>query len=206
MLDQCNADPLQTWTVESIEARRRTGDVLVTVGNWAVSFDTSSEWCGSRLNCVRFAPGASLKIEERDPRDGDIFPSTVDAECYALNAGRLQWYRDWKAAQVTGKGGGAVMRCSTCDIVLADGKSDHEGRCFDCWINNARRVPCCGYLYDGETCGCATEPPRCVDCCEVTDGGELCAPCIDRRDDKWVGRCAGELQPPVRCDLSRGGA
>lgn len=88
------------WTVESIEARRRTGDVLVTRDGWSVSFDTSSETGKvSRLSCVKYGPGMSLLVLERDKRDGEHFPTTDDAECYALNAGRLHWFRDWKRAR-----------------------------------------------------------------------------------------------------------
>lgn len=96
-----HSSPPDTWTLEAIEARRRTGDVLVTRDGWSVGFDTSSETGKvARLSCVRYAPGMSLVVLERDARDGDTFPTTDHAECYALNAGRLQWFRDWKRARV----------------------------------------------------------------------------------------------------------
>lgn len=85
------------WTVSSIAARRATGDVLVTRGGWSVSFDTSSETGKvARLSCIRYAPRA-LIVEERDVRDGDTFATADDAECYALNAGRLWWFSEYKA-------------------------------------------------------------------------------------------------------------
>lgn len=92
-----HSSPPDTWTVEAIEARRRTGDVLVTRDGWSVGFDTSSETGRvARLSCVKYSPGASLVELERDARHGEVFPTVADAECYALNADRLQWFRDWK--------------------------------------------------------------------------------------------------------------
>ena len=85
------------WTIEAIATRRATGDGLVTAGDWAVSYDTTTEVDGSssgtKLSATRYAL-PTLAIIERDPRDGEVFATVAEAECYALNAGRVQWYRD----------------------------------------------------------------------------------------------------------------
>lgn len=92
--------PDTAWTVEAIAARRATRDGLVTRGGWSVSFDTSPETGKvARLSCFRWMPGTPFEASERDVMDGQTFATTADAECYALNAGRLQWYGDWKRAR-----------------------------------------------------------------------------------------------------------
>lgn len=90
------------WTVETIAARRATGDALVTAGGWSVSFDTTTAFdgtCdGTRLSAKRYDGTTSkLILIESDPRDGELFADTAEAEAYALNAGRLQWFRDTPA-------------------------------------------------------------------------------------------------------------
>lgn len=91
--------PQPAWTIESIAARRATGDVLVRRTEWFVSYDTSSERKGTRFSCYRLAPGGGFEIVERDVRHDDIFTNTDEAECYALNAGRLYWYSERKAVR-----------------------------------------------------------------------------------------------------------
>lgn len=88
------------WTVDSIKARRNAGDSLVTRDGWSVSFDRSSESKGSRLSCRKYGPGMSLEVVETDARDGEVFNTTDEAVCYALNAGRLQWFSDYKARKL----------------------------------------------------------------------------------------------------------
>jgi hypothetical protein len=83
---------MTTWTVESIESRRATGDALGSVGDWCCSYVTDAD--GTRLSLYR---SERYQVVERDPRDGEIFASSDDAACYALNAGRLQWFLDFKA-------------------------------------------------------------------------------------------------------------
>jgi hypothetical protein len=84
-----------TWTKETIAARRKSGDSLIRSVYWFVSYDTSSERPGARFCCYRLAPG-SWDVVERDVRHDEIFPTVEDAEVYALNAGRLGWYQDYK--------------------------------------------------------------------------------------------------------------
>lgn len=84
------------WTIASIAARRATGDALVTVNGWACSFTTGvgPTVHSAQLSLRRYAPGSYSMVVEVDACDGDIFDSSDLAECYALNTGRLQWYRD----------------------------------------------------------------------------------------------------------------
>lgn len=90
-----------TWTDELIAARRATGDSLVTAGRWSVSYTTGGAGSSAQFSCRKYrAHDPRMTVEERDARDGDVFPTTEDAQCYALNAGRLQWFRDWKVERV----------------------------------------------------------------------------------------------------------
>jgi hypothetical protein len=92
------------WTPEAIERRRRaTGDVLVTAeasqgSRWCSSYETGDGIQGAKLHLFRVATESGGKVAagdvlERDARDGQLFPSTEDAQAHALNAGRLAWYK-----------------------------------------------------------------------------------------------------------------
>lgn len=90
------------WTEAAIEARRATGDVLVTATGWCVSY-LSGGLPGGSVRLYAYRPGGCREPNvEEDPRHGEIFPSGEAADCYALNAGRLRWFRDWKAEQAAG--------------------------------------------------------------------------------------------------------
>jgi len=84
-----------------------------------------------------------------------------------------------------------VARCSTCDIALFGAATDEQGRCPTCTERDARTSECCGFLYAGETCTCATDPDRCIDCMtpvhatESNDFG-LCVACMVKRGIKPI--------------------
>ena len=80
-----------TWTRGDIGARRRSGDVLVPVGDWQVSYTAGTGLRGRVKLGLRRLSRPSYAIVESDPRDGDMFDSVEDAQLYALNAGRLGW-------------------------------------------------------------------------------------------------------------------
>lgn len=92
------------WTLETIAARRATGDSLVTAAGWCASYVRIGASKAATLHLYR--PGHALggltrNIVETDPMDGQVFETTEHAELYALNAGRLQWFRDWKTQQAS---------------------------------------------------------------------------------------------------------
>lgn len=91
------------WTVETMLARKATGDALVTHGGWSISYETGSGITGARLSLRKYPPCSMHMVpSETDPRDGSIFPSVDAAQCYALNRGALIWFRDWKALRAQG--------------------------------------------------------------------------------------------------------
>jgi hypothetical protein len=76
---------------------RRARDILVPVGDWKMSYTSGTATGGmTRLQLYRVAGPGSFKIVERDPRDGDLFPSESEARNYALGAGRLEWMSERK--------------------------------------------------------------------------------------------------------------
>lgn len=134
-----------TWTAASIAAHRATGDALVTRDGWSVSFDTSSEYSGSRFSCIKYGPGMSLVVLERDARDGEMFETTEEAECYALNAGRLRWFSEYKAerdraansitdAQIRDLYARGAIDCYTRDIAIRT----YRGGMGDTWRRQTR--------------------------------------------------------------------
>lgn len=61
---------------------------LVTVGDWRVSYTTGSDVKGCVLHMYR---GNYPTPTERDPRDGDTFPTYEHASAYAYLRGALRW-------------------------------------------------------------------------------------------------------------------
>lgn len=84
------------WTIEEIEARRATGDSLVTADGWCCSYTTGGGPTPRSARLYLYMPDPTIQFSmyARDARHGDWFDSYNDAQCYALNAGRLQWFRD----------------------------------------------------------------------------------------------------------------
>jgi hypothetical protein len=94
--------------MEDVAARRASGDALVTRDGWCASYTTTGASKLATLNLFRRATvtdsfGAmTFEVVEDDPMHGSVFETTDHAQLYALNAGRLQWFRDWKAAHGIG--------------------------------------------------------------------------------------------------------
>lgn len=100
-----NAAPTQ-WTLETMSARRATGDVLVTADGWCASYMTTNASKAATLHLyrpahLRAAGEPTRSIEETDPMHGHVFETVEHAQVYALNAGRLVWFRDQKAQQAS---------------------------------------------------------------------------------------------------------